>query len=392
MDFTPNLCIISKSEILINQEIPILSAVPIEVLKNPSKNTIPEMKLVIDSKPLKDFVFDSNLCDQELYEKRNRLIPFQNVELSTDMIAKIIPFSRCQSIFKYQEAVQLANIDAIFQILPIYYGAPFHSINGRYLFCNVGDYKGGFCEYVNYRFPDNTTFGTTFKEYEYDREWLCKNRTNVLFDYYGPDGFGDIATIYNDFIKRGISNSSGYDFVSCNANIDRENKIPPDEKEIAFQKLIAAECLIGLKLTQQGRNFVLRVFDTVSTFSGQLLYLMGLAFEKTFLFKPISSDSRSEMKYLICMNALFTKETISSYIEQLIQKIKPDQQIISFLKYEEVPQIFLERLTEFNNVFLESQIEILEKIKKVENGEYIKSIEYDVSKIFSIWDIPNNRM
>lgn len=396
MDYTPLLLHIPKID-NINKSIEPLSVLPSVYIHNPSFNYLKEKKIELDIVTMNrnETTINEIVCDYDLYEQRNNLIDYKNKKLTPEIIEKVIPFTILTSNFKYKDAVKLANIDAILNVLPqkINNGSiPFYKTDGVYMFCDIGGGKGGFYEYMTFRFPDNSSFGTTSRDNEYDTKWLMRTRRNKLITFYGSNGSGNLLTIWDEFYRKMIAQfQEGCDFVSGNIEIDETlGIVDPLENEIMTSEFILIECMLGIRLTNRGRNFVCRMVDTNTLFSRDLLYLLSLAFEEVYLFKPITSNHVTEEKYVICKNATIYKNDIAEMLEKVVLSYNDDVRVVRIINDNIIPDEFNKTLYEMNNLFLQHQTEILNKINMLYNGDTISWDRYDTLKSLVLWNLPSN--
>jgi hypothetical protein len=143
-----------------------------------------------------------------------------------------------------------------------------------------------------------------------------------------------------------ITGDGGFDF-SIDFNKQEENSL----------NLIVAEIFFAIVLQKKGGTFVLKVFDTFSSLSVQILYLLCYLYENVYITKPLPSRPANSERYIVCLNFKMVPN-----IEKLIQNIFNKfylikQNNITSIINNEISNSFLEKIKEVNAIFGQSQIE-----------------------------------
>lgn len=73
-----------------------------------------------------------------------------------------------------------------------------------------------------------------------------------------------------------------------------------DFQEIMHQRLFLCETITALSLLSTGGIFVLKIFDTFSSFSKDLIFLIATCFKKIAIYKPYTSRPANSERYLVC--------------------------------------------------------------------------------------------
>jgi 23S rRNA U2552 (ribose-2'-O)-methylase RlmE/FtsJ len=226
---------------------------------------------------------------------------------------------------------------------------------------HLAEGPGGFIEALKYiRNNDNDIYyGMTLMEgnrdvpkWDKSTHFLNKSR-NVIIEK-GIDMTGNLYNIENlEYVYKKykhsmdfITGDGGFDF-SIDFNKQEENSL----------NLIVAEIFFAIVLQKKGGSFVLKVFDTFSSLSVQILYLLCYLYENVYITKPLPSRPANSERYIVCLNFKMVPN-----IEKLIQNIFNKfylikQNNITSIINNEISNSFLEKINEVNAIFGQSQIE-----------------------------------
>ena len=312
--------------------------------------------------------------DFELLSKRNSYSKINITDTIRNQIYKSVP-----SPFKLEGAIKLANIDAIFHIIPqIYDSLSYTRSGGIFTFGAIADGPGGFSEYLQYRYPDSNIVGMTLRSLPWDFNVINKNR---FLPIYGQDLTGNILTSYKDYINYIQSRySTGLNFMCADA---------VSSSETSMSKLILVEAIICLSCLRLGQNIVIRLGDTFSRLTCQIIYAISLCFEKSFIFKPLSSDPDTNEKYLICIGSLYQKKNIIPVLEKLYDLIVSEKKLIkSFIK-DGIPSTFKDNILKINNILLQNEIDSLNNISSFLEASPLLVPLYDLRKTNIVWNLPD---
>lgn len=293
-----------------------------------------------------------------------------------------------RSVFMNRASIKLANIDAVFNLTQQKTGYIVKQYPGKFTFCDIGSAPGGFTEYLQYRRTESIGYGISLhKKYgglPWKRDKLNMNQFNI---YYGPDNSGNL---YNNSLwfsnKVRDLEPNGVDLVTADGGL--ENKHDAKRQEILSSRLILSEILVALKTLKTGGNFVCKIFDVTSKISSDLIYLTSLCFREIHIIKPISSRPANAERYLV---GLTLHENINEYINTLADahKLYKDNIYVSQI-FETLPAMFVEWLTNNNNLLLKNQIDAAKLIIDFMNGGNIDIPQYNLFKCLAIWNLPDN--
>ena len=202
------------------------------------------------------------------------------------------PLSR--SFFKMIEMTHMLNI---LPTLPAGECKSFHLAEG----------PGGFIEAMSFlrKNPKDLYYGMTLLEdsnvnvpgWRKSKEFLLGN-TNVIIEK-GIDGKGDLMNPRN--LIHCFKNYRGqFDLVTGDGGFDFS--IHYLSQEIVSAPLILCQVSFAVALQKRGGTFIIKMFDTFSKISLDILYLLSNMYETVNFVKPHTSRYANSEKYIVCKN------------------------------------------------------------------------------------------
>lgn len=301
------------------------------------------------------------------------------------------PFEKIGSCgFINRAAVKLANIDAV---IPL-------TLGEKFTFCDVAAGPGGFTQYLQFRRPDSRGFGMSLElprgsSFNWATDFL-RLGPEAFTITKGQDGTGDLYTnwrYFTDFVLERVQ--GGVDLVTADGGIENEDYA---RREGLNTPLLIAQSLVGLGCAREGGSFLLKTFGAGSRVSGQVLYLVSLAFERVTLFKPVSSRPANEEIYFVCQGRRGEEEVRGplAVLREAFQATQGGRKHLSNIlgegaeeSEEGVPPAFAAWLREQNDRAAERQLwagkAILERLAGVEAPPE----EYFIPKFALLWGLPD---
>jgi cap1 methyltransferase len=308
-------------------------------------------------------------------EARNSTNPFENIG---------------RSIFINRAAVKLANIDAVHHISGKIFTFDAQQSDQDFIFCDIAAGPGGFTQYLQYRFPKSIGYGMTLKHPTLD--WSTRFLDMSRFTpFYGPDETGNLYTNWRTFIEFFLQKHPyGADLVTGDGGFDLEetdDKTLLHRQEFLSSRLLLTQATIGIACTKASGNFVLKVFDTVTHFSAQILYILAQCFREILIFKPVSSRPANSERYIICRDRY---GDINPYLHLLAYAASSyqDDVYLNRLFPEPLPEDFVNWLVQANSYSINQQLETGTNILLTLNGNRPNLPMYDVDKFLVIWNLP----
>lgn len=325
------------------------------------------------------------------------------------------------SRFINRAAIKLANIIHVFGISQV----------GSWI--GAAEAPGGFAEFLQYKFPMSKGFGISLSVEKGGLAWKLKSSPHFRA-YTEGDGSGDLYTqslLFSNFVKR-ETRFMGVDLHTADGGFNTDEEADYNRKELLTMRLILSEILIGLITVRVGGAMIIKMFNTHSEISKQLMMLISLAFEDVYLFKPLSSRPANSEKYLVALgkrgdieslieivkNGWYafngegnlsrpilnnSKEisnvepSISVQIEENLETLtlntEKTVQLVKLFDYDENSP-WVKQLTSWlydvNTFLIEEQLFYSHKIIDYLNNIPLNYPTIDLYKAFIIWNIPDN--
>ena len=168
----------------------------------------------------------------------------------------------------------------------------------------------------------------------------------------GSDGTGDLYKLPNilSFIK--TCGKSSCQIVTADGGFDYSNDF--NKQELSSYRLIYSEIYIALHIQEIKGSFILKVFDIFYHKTIQLLYLLFLSYDEIYIYKPTISRLSNSEKYIVCNGFKgFNKEIINILSKYYIN---------TDLLHIELSDKFIKIIQEYNNIFVQNQIDYINNI------------------------------
>lgn len=230
---------------------------------------------------------------------------------------------------------------------------------------HLAEGPGGFIEALsNYRNNiKDTYYGMTLMEDKNDvPKWKKKEiylniHKNIILEY-GKDDTGNLYHKSNlEYVYQTYKHS--IDFVTGDGGFDYS--IDFNKQEENSLNLIFSQILFAMCIQKKGGSFVLKLFDTFSSLSVEMIYLLNYLYEEIYIIKPVTSRPANSEKYIICIHFRMVKN-MDSIIEKMIMNYDIQHQNITSILNCEIPLIFLDKLKEINSITGQTQIEHIQNV------------------------------
>jgi cap1 methyltransferase len=387
--------------------------VPKEILpkafEGKRKNILPQ----IEESEVKILHPDTRIVDMELY---NQLLDvksqYSHYDKNLFNRARSLanPFEQIgNSIFMDRASIKLANIDAVYNLTDTFGGSLKPREDGRFYYVDIAGGPGGFTQYIQYRMTDSLGYGITLKTSN-NLEWNTKEiNMDKFIPIYGFDGTGNLYTNWSEFVASvRIQFPSGVTLAMGDGGFEvfseRENKLENEkneetvllekneayaQQEFKTSRLLLVQILTGIKCVRDGGKFMVKVFDTVTRLTAQLLYIVSNCFDKISIFKPISSRPANSERYLICEGKRSNTQDYEAILVEASQRYSENLNIINLIDDQNIPEEFLNWLFEQNSNSFNLQIKAGNDILSLLGGEEIILPPYNLRKALIIWNLPD---
>jgi 23S rRNA U2552 (ribose-2'-O)-methylase RlmE/FtsJ len=292
-----------------------------------------------------------------------------------------VPYKK-NSVAKYKPLSR-----AYFKMIEILENFHLHNIPSPISTFHLAEGPGGFIEALAHlrNCEQDVYRGMTLLDHKNDdnipawkkTDLFLKEHTNVLIEN-GADGTGNILSLENlDYCKQKYGSSmniitadGGFDF-----SMDFNNQ------ESNMSRLLFAQICFALAMQKQDGSFVLKIFDSFTEATIDMLYILSAFYRKVYITKPQTSRSANSEKYVVCSG--FIPESIDgiyTYIRQAFQEMMAVPENMNIYRFLEHPisHYFITRLEEYNAIFGQQQIENIHNTLTLmdykQKGEKIETI------------------
>lgn len=267
-------------------------------------------------------------------------------------ISKLKPLSR--AFYKMSEIIHTFNLFKDYKNDTI---KSFHLAEG----------PGGFIEaFVYYRKnPYDIYYGMTLVDsvnqyipgWKKSNHFLEKNK-NVKIEK-GVTGNGDLYNYLNlEYCYKNYYNS--IDIITGDGGFDFS--IDFDKQEQMVYKLLFAQIIFALVMQKKGGSFILKVFDTFTLPTIELLFLLSVMYKSVYITKPNTSRYANSEKYVVCRDfkgiELNTLTKLMNVFKQFIER--KDEYIFSLFDFP-INEIYLRTIKEINCILGQQQIETIHR-------------------------------
>jgi hypothetical protein len=271
--------------------------------------------------------------------------------------------------FMNQEAVVLANIDALFNLTnsPDFGIRPASDYESgtRFYFADICGGPGGWTDYLTWRLAGRGQgFGRTLRG---PQDWMALHRFRApptgFRPHYGDDGPDrkGTGTVLN------LRNLALFEMIIAEATSDQMVNLavadgdgPDDAKRI-----ILAECICGLSVLRPGGNFVCKVFDLVSEFAVGLIFVVAQCFARFAIVKPHSSRPTSSERYCVFIRLRERSPPVISLLAHAADRfanLPEGAEIASIFPMDRIPESFREYILASNTEIVTRQLAAIEAV------------------------------
>ena len=117
-----------------------------------------------------------------------------------------------------------------------------------------------------------------------------------------------------------------------------------------------SEIYIALNNQKDNGTFVLKVYDIFYHKTIQLLYLLYLSYDEVFIYKPTVSRISNSEKYIVCKGFKGFNKEIMDILTNYYNNVNN--------LHIELPYKFIDIIKEYNNIFVQNQIDYINEILK----------------------------
>jgi 23S rRNA U2552 (ribose-2'-O)-methylase RlmE/FtsJ len=248
---------------------------------------------------------------------------------------------------------------------------------------HLAEGPGGFIEAIQYlrKNSQDTYYGMTLLDKKKDvplwnkcERSIMKTNQNIVIE--SGDGTGNLYHLDNLlYVRKHYEHS--IDLITADGGFDYS--VDFNNQEESSLHLIFSEVCFALMMQKKGGHFILKVFDTFSSSTIELIYLLTYLYEEVILSKPMTSRPANSEKYIICTHfkMVHNIQEIKDRICECYSEVQSNP-YTSILNIE-LPNLFLNKIREINSIFGQSQISTILSVltyitddKKVDKTEQLR--------------------
>ena len=336
--------------------------------KNDGSNTI------VINKTLSDYLFkikcqiDTKQQEWDRFKKYTN--PYEYIHTiipgSKYSICKTKPLSR--SYFKMIEICKsLKLLDNLPEVCKTYH---------------LAEGPGGFIEAIAYMRENmnDTYYGITLVKDD-DQSvpgWkksqaFLKKHTNVVIEK-GVSGNGDLMDPEN--LKNMYQqHHNTCDLVTADGGFDFTTDF--NHQELVSLKLILSQIAFAIACQKKGGSFFIKMFDTFTEASIDMLYLLTMLYDQVYFCKPHTSRYANSEKYIVCKGFRLseTKPLVISLYHVLQSFDENHDSYLSRLFDFDIPYVTINRIEEYNAIFGQQQIECISQTLSLINSSNYDKLE-----------------
>jgi 23S rRNA U2552 (ribose-2'-O)-methylase RlmE/FtsJ len=186
---------------------------------------------------------------------------------------------------------------------------------------------------------------------------FLEQHKNVVIEK-GIDGNGDIMNPKNlIFCYKKYKNQ--FDLITGDGGFDFS--VHYLSQEIVSAKLILCQISFAIATQKIGGTFIIKMFDTFTKISLDILYLLSNVYSTVYFVKPCTSRYANSEKYIICKYFKLdekSRQDVINALYKIIVKIQDNTTLeIESLFSFDLPYYFVNKIEEYNAIFGQQQVE-----------------------------------
>ena len=312
----------------------------------------------------------------ELHSFQLGVVPYFLSQLSTDITSVYSDvndnfwsnriYNLSNSIFSDRDGVKMANLDILFNITGHQGGNLVYQNDKSFTYCDIGGSPGGYVQYLQFRIPRSFGYGL-------GKNWDMKNIAQDTFNYLvGDDRTGSILTNYKWFADY-IS-----DHIGRTLNLVMANQSSGDNYSLEedMAPIIAAETIVAMTLLNSDGTFLLRIYDSITSLTIELLYIIACCFENISIIRPMSTTGE---RYVIARNInLDTTRLYLPHLQKYMDAYLSGEKITHIIDPKDMSDLFIAYMLDVNN------------FDRTQRSPTQDTDIYNINRALLYWNIPGN--
>jgi len=366
---------------------------------SPSRRRLRSDIIVKSTKEVTNLPPDPRISDPEAYqnlqESKNAL--GDNTPEYRKARDTANPFENLgKSIFLNRASLKLANIDAVYNLTNFLGGLLNLQDDQPFTFADIAGGPGGFTQYLQWRKSSSIGFGMTLRG---DLDWNDRALDLTRFiQVTGSDNSGNLYTQWETLLPVVMMNTDqGVDLLTADGGFDVESIDSADNSDVNFNysrqeflssRLILIEIVLALTLVRPGGKAMIKVFDTVTSLSAEMIYLFACGFEQISLIKPISSRPANAERYLVGLRRVPDPRDAVEILTKAAKLYTSDRNVIRLIS--DLPEEFLSWIQRSNTLSIEEQSIAIGNVLTALLGDPLQIPGYNLPQALAAWQVPGN--
>jgi len=188
----------------------------------------------------------------------------------------------------------------------------------------------------------------------------CKKYNSKKGSYKARDN-GDITNIntISNFKKSVLKSKKYADLVTADGGFVWDNE---NYQEMESYQLVLGQMVAAIRVQDKGGSFVLKIFETFTSVSLKIIYLLSSFYNKCYIYKPFYSRESNSEKYVVFKDFKYDQKKDSKYLdskikilENLLEKMSSDKYVFDIFPNLELPKDFVNTFIYLNTKIANSQ-------------------------------------
>jgi hypothetical protein len=192
----------------------------------------------------------------------------------------------------------------------------------------------------------------------------------------GADGTGDLTRAENlRYCWDNYHNSM--DLITGDGGFDFS--VDFNRQEVSSTKLIFFQIAYAIAMQAQGGTFIIKFFDTFTSASIDLLFLLSILYKDVYFVKPYTSRCANSEKYVVCKYfKLENSMAIVQKIHSILANFEDDKFIHRILDID-IPKLYVTKIEEYNAIYGQRQLETISNTLQIIQNPILEKLQ-DLNK------------
>ena len=188
----------------------------------------------------------------------------------------------------------------------------------------------------------------------------------------GADGTGDLTRAENlRYCWEHYHNSM--DLITGDGGFDFS--VDFNRQEVSSTKLIFCQIAYAIAMQAKGGTFIIKFFDTFTSASIDLLFLLSILYKDVYFVKPYTSRCANSEKYVVCKYfKLENSMAIVQKIHSILANFEDDKFIHRILDID-IPKLYVTKIEEYNAIYGQRQLETISNTLQIIQNPILEKLQ-----------------